>query len=80
MHSVHPPPSFLQGWGVGVEPPTKFSNGWVGGDLTGPQLLEGGCWERVMTFFREGGGMGGGCNCHIKNKSKSEILNDKKIL
>ena len=27
-----------------VEPPTKFSKG--GGGLTGPQLLEGGCWER----------------------------------
>ena len=25
-----------------------------------------------MTFFR------GGCNCHIKNKLKSEIFNDKK--
>ena len=40
MHSGHPPFFFLQG---GVEPPTKFSKK---GGLTGPQLLEGGCWER----------------------------------
>ena len=29
-----------------------------------------------MTFF----GGGGDCNFHIKNKSKSEIVNDKKSL
>ena len=39
------------------------------GGLTGPQLSEGGCWER-----------GEGCNFHIKNKWKSEIFNDKKSL
>ena len=27
-----------------------------------------------------GGGGGGGCNLHIKNKLKSEIVNDKKSL
>ena len=42
--------------------------------LTGPQPLKGGCWERVACFFQ------GGCNCHIKNKLKSEIFNDKKSL
>ena len=35
-----------------VESPTKFSKRG-GGGLTGPQLLEGGCWERRGgTFFR----------------------------
>ena len=38
-HSVHPPLSD----GGRVEPPTKFSKR---GGLTGPQLLEGVCWER----------------------------------
>ena len=37
-HSGHPP--FFAGE---VEPPTRFSKR---GGLTGPQLLEGGCWER----------------------------------
>ena len=46
----------------------------LGGGLTGPQLLEGGCWERGGDFFQ------GGCNFHIKNKLKSEIFNDKKSL
>ena len=42
-----------------VEPLTKFSKK---GGLTGPQLLEGGCWESGggVTFFRRG------CNFHIK--------------
>ena len=65
------PPAFLQG--RGVEFPTKFSK--RGGGLAGPQLLEGGCWER--------GGVTSGladCNCHIKNKLKSEIFKDKKSL
>ena len=55
--------------GRGGEPPTKFSKK---GGLTGPQLLEGGCWEREGAFFQ------GGCNFHI-NKLKSEIFNDKKV-
>ena len=43
-----------------VEPPTKFSKR---GDLTGPQLIDGGCWERDgVTFFRWE------FNFHIKNK------------
>ena len=46
-----------------------------GRGLTGPQLLEGGCWERGgVDFFQ------GDCNFHIKNKLKSEIFNDKKCL
>ena len=41
-HSVHPSPLPLSAGGGG-EPATKFSKS---GDLTGPQILEGGCWER----------------------------------
>ena len=33
----------------GVGPPNKFSKI---GALTGPQLLEGGCWERGGDFFQ----------------------------
>ena len=33
----------------------------------------------LLLFFRGEGG-GGGCNCHIKNKLKSERFNDKKSL
>ena len=45
-----PPPSapFCRGGG-GVEPPTKFSKR---AGLTGPQLLEGGYWERGGDFFQ----------------------------
>ena len=59
---------FLQG----VEPPTNFSKR---GDLTGPQLLEGGCWEIGGGFFQ-----GGGLQFLHKNKLKSEIFNNKKSL
>ena len=52
-HSVHPPLSA----GGGVEPPTKFSKR---GDVTGPQLLEVGCWERGGDFFHREDGRGGG--------------------
>ena len=38
--------------GGGVEPLTKFSKR---GGLAGPQLLEGGCWERGGYFFQGGG-------------------------
>ena len=62
-HSVHGPLSTggsgRWGGGGGVEPPTKFSKR---GGLAGPQLLEGGCWERGGYFFQGGGG---GCNCHM---------------
>ena len=34
-----------------------------GGDLTGPQLLERGCWEKVGDFFQ-----GGEVQFEIKNK------------
>ena len=50
-----PPPPFCR---EEVEPPTKFSERGEG--LTGPQLLEGGCWERGGDFFS------GVCNFHIK--------------
>ena len=46
-HSVHPPLSD----GGRVEPPTKFSKR---GSLTGPQLLEGVCWERGGDFIQGG--------------------------
>ena len=54
-HSVHPPCRKS-------DPPTKFSK--MGG-LTGRQLLERGCWERVGNFFQ-----GRGCNFHIKKSIK----------
>ena len=57
--------------GGGIEPPTKFSKR---GSLTGPQLLERGCWERGGDFFQEG------LQFSDKNKLKSEIFNDKKSL
>ena len=72
-HSMHPSLSAEQGW--------AFNQIFKKGGLTGPQLLEGGCWERGSDFFQdEGGRGGGGCNCHIKNKLKSEIFNDEKSL
>ena len=55
--------------------PTKFSKRQ---GLTGPQFLEGGCWEagkKGVTFFR-----GGVAIFRSKNKLKSEIFNDKKRL
>ena len=64
-HSVHPP---LPG-GEGIEPPTKFSKSEV---LTGPQLLEGVCWERGGDFIQ-------GVQFSHKNKSKSEMFNCKKV-
>ena len=66
-YSVHPLP--LSAGGRGVEPLTKFEKR---GDLKGPQLLEGGCWERGSDFFQ------GVQLSH--NKLKSEIFNDKKSL
>ena len=42
-----------------------------GGCLTGPQLLEGGCWERGGELFQRG------WNFQTK-KIKCEIFNDKK--
>ena len=57
----------------GVEHPTQFSK-MGGGDLTGPQFLEEGCWERGGDFFQ------GGCNFYIKNELRSEIFDNKKSL
>ena len=50
--------------------PTNFSKK---GGLIGPQLLEGGCWERGGTFFR------GGCNIHIKNNQNLKNLMSEKV-
>ena len=69
IHSVHPHP-----------PPFLLGGGWTSyqifkkGSLIGPQLLEGGWWERSEWLFS------GGCNFYIKDKVKSEIFNDKKSL
>ena len=38
-------------WGGGGEPLKKFKKR---GGLTGPQLLEGGCWERGDNVFQKG--------------------------
>ena len=45
-----------------------------GGGLTGPQPLEGGCWERVGDFRWRA------LQFSHKNKLKSETFNDKKSL
>ena len=60
----------LSAGGGGVEPP----NFQKGAGLTGPQLLEGVCWERGGLLFS------GGLQFSHKNKLKSEIFNDKKSL
>ena len=70
LHRVQPPPPFFQGEEE-VEPPTKFSKG---AGLTGSQLLEGIAGKEGGDLFQ------GGCNFHIKNKLKSQIINDKKSL
>ena len=59
-HSVQPPSPFLLGGGF--DPSTKLSK--RGRGLTGPQHLEGSCWERGGDLFQGGGG--GGCNSHQK--------------
>ena len=41
--------------------------------LTGPQLLEEGCWERWGDFFRVG------VQFSHNNKLKSEIFNAKRV-
>ena len=48
------------------------AGGGGGGCLTGLQLLEGFTGKERVTFFHRA------CTFHIKNKSKSEIFNDKK--
>ena len=45
-HGGHPP--FHQG-GLSLQPSCQK------GGFTGPQLLDGGCWERGGDFFRGGG-------------------------
>ena len=68
----------LSAGGGGVEPPTKFSKRGAWHDL---KFYRGVAGKEGGDFFQVGGGGGGpGCNCHIKNKLKSEIFNDKKAL
>ena len=70
-HSVHPPRHPLS------------AGGWVSyqifkkGDLTGSQLLEEGYWKKGGNCFLAGGGRDH--SFYVKNKLKSEILNDKKL-
>ena len=68
-HSVHPPP-FLQEGG-GVELTTKFSK-QRGLDRTSTfrGVVAG---KEGVTFFR------GSCNCHIRDRLKSEIFNGKTV-
>ena len=49
------PPPFCLGGGEGGEGSASYQIFKKGGVLTGPQFLEGGCWERGVTFFRGGG-------------------------
>ena len=66
---THTPPPFC--WRRrGVEPLTKQR---AGGDLTKSQYLEGGCRERGGDFFQRG------VQFYVKNKLKSEIVNDKNV-
>ena len=65
---MHPPP--LSAGGGRVEPSTKFSKSWGGGGFDRTSTFRGG------DFFQ---GEVGGCNCHIKNKLKSEMLSQKKV-
>ena len=66
MTQCAPPPPFLLG-------ELNLNQIFKKGGLTGPQFLEGACWERGGDFFQ------GACNFHI-NKLKSEIFNNKKSL
>ena len=59
-------PPFLRGR-LSLQP-----NFQKGVSLIGPLLLEGVVGKEGHDFFQ------GGCNFHIKNKLKSEIINDKK--
>ena len=61
----------LSAGGGAVKSATKFSKS-MGLDRT--STFRGGCRERGGDFFH------GGCNCHIKNRLKSEIFNNKKSL
>ena len=50
-HSVYPP-FLLEGWGVGVEPPTKISK--KGRGLDRISVFRGGWWEREGWLFSGG--------------------------
>ena len=72
LHSVHPSSLSARGGsrGGGGEHSTKFSKGR---GLTVPQISES---QRVVAGKKKNKG----CSFYIKNKLKSEILNDKKGL
>ena len=57
-------------WRGEVKLPTKFPK--MGG-LTGPPVLEGITGKESGDLFQEG------CNFYLKNKTKSEIFNDKNV-
>ena len=71
LHSVHLPLLSAGGGRLSLQPNLKKGRG-----LTGPQLLEGGCWGRGGDFFQGGGGVAQLSH----NKLKSEIFKDKKSL
>ena len=61
------PPSPISAGGLNLQP-----NFQKEGSLAGPQLLDGGCWERGGWLFS------GGLQFSQKNKLKAEIFNGKK--
>ena len=75
IYSVQtPPPPFLQGGELSFQ--LNFQKGggaWQGKGLKISTFRGGLLGKRGVTFFR-------GCDFHIKNKVKSEIVNDKKSL
>ena len=66
---VGTPPPFCSR-GLSLQP--NFQKVAGGGGLAGPQILDGGCWERGGLIFS------GGLQFSHKNKLKSEIFNDGK--
>ena len=68
------PICFCSGGGLNLQP-----NFQKGGDLTGPQLSDEGCWEIGGDFF-QGWGRGWGLQFSPQKKLKFQIFNDKKSL
>ena len=69
-------PSFCRGW-TGEGGGSGSNNIFQKRELDRTPNFRGNLLgKKAVTFFREGGGY----NCHIKDKLKSEIFNDKKVL